>query len=91
MLFVVCVYVCVCFFLFVFYRLDELWSLLDFACGGRLLGDREGFAQDFSEPISDGSTSDASVAAQVGFWFVFITVVYSGSNLFSTVLYSTLI
>ena len=42
--------------------LHELWCLMDFACSGRLLGDRATFCRLFSEPIRNGSDRNASSA-----------------------------
>ena len=42
--------------------LHELWCLMDFACSGRLLGERATFCHLFSEPIRDGSDRNASTA-----------------------------
>ena len=40
--------------------LAELWCLMDFACSGRLLGEKTSFRTDWSQPIQDGFDRNAS-------------------------------
>ena len=42
-------------------RLTELWCVMDFACGGRLLGERREFKEQWSDVIEEGRHKGASV------------------------------
>ena len=42
--------------------ITELWSLMDFACSGRLLGERAAFREQWAQPIQDGYDRSASAA-----------------------------